>query len=451
MDAPESTDRQPLRIGVVGCGYLGLTHAACLADLGFEVLGLDVDTDRVASLQEGRVPFYEPGLDELVARGLASGKLRFTTDAAALAAFADVHFLCVSTPQRPGEHAADLGNLESAVDSLAPHLDRPVVVAGKSTVPVGTAAWVTRRLHELAPAGELVHVAWNPEFLREGRAIEDTLRPDRIVVGLDRGADDYAEKTLRLVYADALDHGTPMLVADQATAELVKVAANAFLATKISFVNAMAEVCDVAGADVTVLADAIGLDERIGRRFLDAGIGFGGGCLPKDIRGFVARAGELGVGAAVGFLREVDAVNQRARQRAVDLAAELLDRPWSGARVAVLGAAFKPHSDDIRDSPALNIAGRLHLHGAHVRVFDPRANDNARRSWPTLTFAGSVEEACRDAHLVLLLTEWPELVALDPVALGRVVERPAVLDGRNALDPQRWRAAGWDYRGLGRR
>jgi UDPglucose 6-dehydrogenase len=325
-----------------------------------------------------------------------------------------------------------------------------VLVVGKSTVPVGTAARVRDRLQRLAPAGEAVHLAWNPEFLREGFAIEDTMRPDRIVLGLDGGQDETAERLLRRVYANPLREGTPWLTADYPTAELVKVSANAFLATKISFINAMAEVCEASGADVTVLADALGHDHRIGRKFLTAGVGFGGGCLPKDIRAFRSRATELGAGDALQFLGEVDAINQRRRQRVVDLAAELVARPWPEARVAVLGAAFKPDSDDIRDSPALNVAARLHLQGAHVTVYDPRAMPNAARCWPSLGYADSAQEACAGAHVVLLLTEWRELLALDPGALRDRVAVPAIVDGRNALDPRAWRAAGWQYRAPGR-
>jgi UDPglucose 6-dehydrogenase len=440
-----------LRIGVIGCGYLGATHAACMADLGFDVLGVDVDATKVDALNDSVLPFYEPGLEALVRKGRETGRLRFTTSYDEVARFADVHFVCVATPQRQGELAADLSRVDAVVEQLGPLLDREVLVVGKSTVPVGTADRMRDRLRELAPAGALVHVAWNPEFLREGFAIEDTLRPDRLVLGLDGGRDEVAETMLRRVYATALDEGTPWVVADFPTAELVKVSANAFLATKISFINAMAEVCEASGADVTVLADALGHDSRIGRRYLNAGLGFGGGCLPKDIRAFMARAGELGAGDALTFLREVDAVNQRRRQRIVDLAAESVSRPWPGAKVAVLGAAFKPDSDDIRDSPALNVAGRLHLQGAHVAVYDPRAMGNAARSWPTLTYADSAQAACVGAHVVLLLTEWPELLALDPRALKERVAVPAVVDARNALDAQAWRDAGWLYRAPGRR
>ena len=440
-----------LRITVVGCGYLGATHAACMAELGFDVLGLDVDEAKVATLNEGRTPFFEPGLEPMLRKHVETGRLRFTTSYEEVASFGDAHFLCVSTPQRGGEYAADVSHVDAAVSSLAPLLERPCVVIGKSTVPVGTAAPIGQRLVELAPAGTGVDLAWNPEFLREGYALDDTLHPGRLVFGLTAdGRNGPAEATLREIYAEIIDAGTPVVVADLATAELTKVAANAFLATKISFINAMSEVCEAAGADVTLLADGIGYDPRIGRSFLNAGLGFGGGCLPKDIRAFIARAGELGAGDALTFLREVDAVNQRRRQRVVDLAEELLGRPWPGARVAVLGAAFKPDSDDIRDSPALNVAGRLHLFGAHVTVHDPQAMANARRDWPTLSYADSVSDACRGANLTLVLTEWRQFREMDPASLDGVVTDRRVVDGRNCLDPALWRSEGWAYRGLGR-
>jgi UDPglucose 6-dehydrogenase len=439
------------RISVIGCGYLGATHAACMAELGYDVLGLDVDVARVASLAAGDVPFYEPGLEPLVRKHLESGRLRFTTSYADVAALADVHFLCVATPQRDGDYAADLSYVDAAIDTLAPLLEGPALVVGKSTVPAGTADRLARRLAELAPEGSEVDLAWNPEFLREGFALDDTLHPGRLVFGFTSGGHrGRAEELLREVYREPIAAGTPVVTCDLPTAELTKVAANAFLATKISFINAMAEICEAAGADVTVLADAIGYDTRIGRAFLNAGLGFGGGCLPKDIRAFMARAGELGAGDAVTFLREVDAINQRRRQRVVDMAGELIDRPWPGSRVAVLGAAFKPESDDIRDSPALNVAGRLHLYGAHVTVHDPRAMDNARRTWPTLAYADSVHEACAGAHVVLVLTEWSQFREVSPESLDAVVAQKAVVDGRNCLDPLAWRAAGWTYRALGR-
>ena len=435
-----------LRISVIGTGYLGAVHAVGMAELGHTVVGIDVDEAKIAALSAAKSPIFEPGLDELLERHVVSGRLRFTTDFAA-AADADVHFVCVGTPQKVDSLAADLTYVDAAIDALAPHLSAPTLVVGKSTVPVGTAERLAVRLSELAPAGAEAELAWNPEFLREGFAVEDTLHPDRLVFGV---RSEHAEQVLREVYATALAADTPVVVSDFPTAELVKVSANAFLATKISFINAIAELCEVTGADVTKLADAIGYDARIGRKFLNAGVGFGGGCLPKDIRAFMARAGELGASHALTFLGEVDAINLRRRQRVIELARELAGGSVAGRRVAVLGAAFKPQSDDVRDSPALTVAGQLHLEGAHVAVYDPRAMDNARRIYPTLEYAGSALGACRDAAVVLHLTEWPEFRELDPVTLGGVVGARAVVDGRNCLDAEAWRAAGWTYRGLGR-
>jgi len=435
-----------LRLSVLGTGYLGATHAAAMAELGFEVVGMDVDEAKIAALAEGRAPMFEPELEPLLRKGVESGRLRFTTSYAE-AATADVHFLCVGTPQRKGEYAADLRYVDGVVEGLAPHLDRPTLVVGKSTVPVGTAPRLQRKLVDLAPAGTGVELAWNPEFLREGFAVEDTLHPDRIVVGTSSAA---AEATLREVYASAIEDGSPFLVTDYATAELVKVSANAFLATKISFINAMAELCEATGADVTQLADALGHDERIGRKFLNAGLGFGGGCLPKDIRAFMARAGELGVDQALSFLREVDAINMRRRSHVVDRAREASGGSLLGVRVGVLGATFKPNSDDVRDSPALNVAGQIQLQGAQVTVYDPRGNDNAKALFPTLAYAGSAVDACRDADLVLHLTEWQEFREMDPAVLSGVVAQRRVIDARNALDAQRWREAGWTYGSLGR-
>src|SRR3954447_23214693 len=436
-----------MRITVIGCGYLGATHAAAMAELGHDVLGMEIDATKRELLSQGRAPMYEPGLDELLKRSVESGRLRFTDSYAEAAAFGDVHFVCVGTPQQPERLAADVSQVESAVEGLAPHFDRPTLVVGKSTVPVGTAERMAARLAELAPAGADAMLAWNPEFLREGFAVRDTMHPDRIVIGV---ADSRAEKQLRNFYAAMIDAGSPLVVTDYATAELVKVAANAFLATKISFINAMAEVCEVTGADVVDLADSIGHDARIGRRFLQAGIGFGGGCLPKDIRAFVHRAGELGVEDAMSFLRHVDDVNQRQRGRVVNLAQAMVGGDLSAARIAVWGAAFKPDSDDVRDSPALSIAGGLYLRGAEVRVYDPRANDTARRVFPTLTYAESAVAACHGADLVLHLTEWPEFRALGPADLDGVVRHPRLFDGRNVLDLDAWRSAGWTARALGR-
>ncbi|MGA0066569.1 MAG: UDP-glucose dehydrogenase family protein [Candidatus Nanopelagicales bacterium] len=430
-----------MRMSVVGTGYLGATHAACMAELGHDVTGIDTDPAKVAALSSGRVPFWEPGLDEVLQRGLASGRLRFSTDPAD-AAHAQVHFVCVGTPQRADSPAADLSQVHGAINALLPVLSEGALLVGKSTVPVGTAAGIA---DQVAPTG--ARVAWNPEFLREGHAVEDTLRPDRLVFGVRDAAD---EDTLREVYAALLDAGTPLLVTDFATAELVKVAANAFLATKISFINAMAEVCEATGGDIVTLSAALGMDPRIGPQFLRAGLGFGGGCLPKDIRAFMARAGELGVDEALMFLRDIDDINIRRRQHTVDLAVDALGGDATGRRVTVWGAAFKPDSDDVRDSPALHVAAALRAAGASVTVHDPRAVDNARAMFPDLDYAETADEAARDADVVLLLTEWSDYRQMDPTHIGRLVAARRIIDARNALDPAAWRAAGWTYRALGR-
>ena len=437
-----------MRISVIGCGYLGAVHAASMIELGHEVVGIDVDERKVAALCAARSPFYEPGFDDLLTRTLGSGRLSFSTDIAD-AAGARVHFICVGTPQKHGEYAADLRFVQAAAESLLQVLEPGDLVAGKSTVPVGTAARLAEMFGEKVP-GSLV--AWNPEFLREGFAVRDTLYPDRLVYGVPPGADgERARARLDEVYARIVARGIPQVVTDYATAEMVKTAANSFLATKISFINAMAELCEATGADVKQLADAIGYDERIGRKFLNAGLGFGGGCLPKDIRAFMARAGELGADQALTFLREVDNINMRRRIRMVELAREVCGGSLLGKRIAILGAAFKPDSDDIRDSPALNVAAQLELQGAVVRVTDPAAIENSRRLWPQLDYADTPEEAAERADAVLLLTEWRQYRELDPVAFGRVVAQKRVLDGRNALDREAWTAAGWTYRALGRR
>ncbi|MER7128694.1 UDP-glucose dehydrogenase family protein [Streptosporangium saharense] len=432
---------------MVGTGYLGATTSACMAELGFEVLGVDVDAEKIARLQAGDLPIYEPGLEEILRRNLANGRLRFTTSYEEAAAFGDVHFLCLGTPQKPGEYGADVSYLDAAIESLAPFLERECLVIGKSTVPVGTAQRLAEKLTRLAPIGSGAELAWNPEFLREGFAVKDTLYPDRIVLGV---ASERAEKIMREVYSSMLERQTPLVITDYPTAELVKVAANAFLATKISFVNAMAEVCEAAHADVKQLSLALSFDDRIGGKFLNPGLGFGGGCLPKDIRAFMARAGELGADQALTFLREVDAINMRRRARMVDLARELTGGSFHGCTVAVLGAAFKPNSDDIRDSPALDVAVTISQQGGRVTVYDPAAQENARRAHPQLSYGESALEAAKDAHVVLLLTEWQEFIDLDPEILGSVVARRKIVDGRNALDAEVWREAGWHYRALGR-
>ena len=435
------------RLTVLGTGYLGATHAVCMAVLGYEVLGVDTDRGKVAALSEGRVPFHEPGLPEMLRKALDSGRLRFTTDLVAAARWGDVHFVCAGTPQRPDSGAADLSQVEAVVTGLAPHLQRPCLVVGKSTVPVGTAARLTEVLAATAPAGRRAELAWNPEFLREGHAVEDTVRPSRLVFGV---ASATAEATLRAAYEPVLAAGTPLVVTDLPTAELVKVAANSFLATKISFINAMAEVCEASGADVVQLADALAMDDRIGGKFLRPGLGFGGGCLPKDIRAFAHRAEELGCGPAAGLLHEVDAINRRRRARVVELLREQTATGLPGSRICVLGAAFKPDSDDVRDAPALDVARKLHEEGADVTVFDPRATARARLTHPQLRYAESVAAAAEGADVVAVLTEWDQFRALDPGWLGRLVARRAVVDARHALDVPAWRAAGWSYRAPGR-
>ena len=457
-----------MRMTVFGTGYLGATHAACMAELGHEVLGVDVDEAKIAALSEGRVPFFEPGLPELLKKHVESGQLSFTTDYYKAAKFGNVHFIGVGTPQRKGSYAADTRYVEAVINQLVPRLEGEHLILGKSTVPVGTAARLQAMADELVASDEKaqdrsadVEVAWNPEFLREGHAVKDTLTPDRIVLGV-RPGESRAEELVREVYAKPLAAGSPFLVMDLPTSELVKVSANAFLATKISFINAVSEVCEATGADVTALADAIGMDERIGRKFLGAGLGFGGGCLPKDIRAFMARAGELGADQALTFLREVDAINMRRREKTVMMARRALGGSLIGRNVTVLGAAFKPNSDDVRDSPALSVAGALNLAGANVTVYDPEAMENAKKVFPTLGYVDSAEQALEGAELVILATEWKQFQELDPVATKKLVvgvppkndpegePQPVMIDGRNCLQREAWEAAGWRMLALGR-
>jgi UDPglucose 6-dehydrogenase len=432
-----------LKVSVIGTGYLGATHAACMSSLGFEVIGVDVDASKIALLNAGKVPFYEPGLEDLLQQEIATGRLTFSTDFNAIAD-ADVHFICVGTPQLEGSLAADLKYVDAALDAVATVCKPGSLVVGKSTVPVGTAARLRERLLKINPK---VDLAWNPEFLREGFAVEDTLHPNRLVVGV---VNDAAEAKLKEIYKSNLAENTPWVRADLPTSELVKVAANSFLATKISFINAMAEVCEAAGGDVTVLAKAIGYDPRIGSRFLQAGIGFGGGCLPKDIRAFMARAGELGADQALEFLREIDSINLRARQRVIELVRKDLSDNLADKKIAVLGAAFKPDSDDVRDSPALDIAAQIAAAGAIVTIHDPKAIAPAKKRFPALGFSEDIEGALKGADLVLHLTEWKVYRELDPAKMAKLVANPIIIDGRNALDREAWVAAGWKFRALGR-
>ncbi len=432
-----------VKLSVIGTGYLGATHAAAMSSLGFNVVGVDVDQKKIEMLNQGKVPFFEPDLEELLEVEVKSGRLTFTTDISAISD-CDVHFICVGTPQKKDSLAADLTYVDSSVKQVAPHAKAGSLIVGKSTVPVGTAERLSVLLKELNPNIEL---AWNPEFLREGFAVEDTLQPNRLVVGV---TSDRAEEILKEVYAPMIAKNIPWIRADLATSELVKVAANSFLATKISFINAMAEICEVSGGDVTVLAKAIGYDPRIGSRFLQAGIGFGGGCLPKDIRAFMARSEELGARQSLEFLREIDSINQRARQRVIDLVRMDIGEDLKGKKIAVLGAAFKPESDDVRDSPALDISVQLAAAGADVKVHDPRAIESARRRFPQLSYSISIEDCVSDSDVLLHLTEWKIYREIDPIALKKKVRQATIIDGRNALDRERWLNAGWKFRALGR-
>lgn len=433
-----------MRISVIGTGYLGAVHAACMASLGHEVVGYDTDLTKIEALSRGVSPFYEPKFEELLDTEIDAGQLRFTSSAEDAIRGAEIHFICVATPQQSGSDAADLRYVDAAVESVVELADRDGLIVGKSTVPVGTAQRLADQLKSHSPKLE---VAWNPEFLREGLAVADTLHPDRLVFGV---TSEHAEKALLEVYSKLIDDGAPYITTDLATAEMVKVAANAFLATKVSFINAMAEMCEVANADVVTLSRAMGYDERIGRRFLNAGLGFGGGCLPKDIRALSARAGELGASDALAFLREIDKINMRRRDKAVSVACDLLGGDFLDKNVAVLGAAFKPDSDDVRDSPALSVASAMHLRGASVRVHDPKAIPNARRQFPTLTYCQTIEAACFSADLVILATEWDDYRNIDPHALLRIMREPRLLDARNAVDHDFWSSAGWQVYALGR-
>ena len=436
-----------MRVSVIGCGYLGAVHAAAMADLGHEVIAVDVDADKVAALAAGNPPFFEPGLPEILSSSLASGRLRFTTDMSEVAG-ARLHFIAVGTPQSNDSGAADVSFVNSAIDALIPYLGDSDVVVGKSTVPVGTAQRLAERI---LTSGSSATLVWNPEFLREGFAVKDTLSPDRLVFGIASGAHaEQASAALHEVYAATIAAGTPVVETDLATAELVKTAANAFLATKISFINAMSEIAEATGANVTELADAIGYDTRIGRRFLNAGVGFGGGCLPKDIRAFSARAQELGLGSSVAFLSEVDAINLRQRERVINRVIADAGGDATSIKVAVLGLAFKPQSDDVRDSPALDVARGLVDAGASVVAYDPEAMGPALKRFPELTVAQSAQQALLDADIAVLVTEWPEFEELDPRNVGDLMRHKRIVDARNVLNAASWRAAGFHYSSMGR-
>jgi UDPglucose 6-dehydrogenase len=443
-----------MRITVIGCGHLGAVHAACMAELGHDVLGVEIDQDKVSILNSGKAWFHEPGLDEMLARNVEAGKVRFTTSFAEAAEFASVHFLGVATPGQP-DGSYDLTQVNAAVSSLARHAFQPCLIVGKSTVPPGTAESLAALATDLSPSGQ-VDVAWNPEFLREGCAIQDTLLPDRIVIGCAGGR---AEEVLREIYRPLTDSGTPLVVTDLATAELVKCAANSFLAAKISFINAIADICFEVGADICSLADALGMDPRIGRSFLNAGIGYGGACLPKDVRGLAAFAKQAGTHTASDLLTLVDSINTWRRDRVVQVVRQVavdmptrgratLNRPLTGKRIAVWGGAFKPGTDDVRDSPGLDIARRLHLAGAEVKVYDPMANGNAFIVSPELSYANSAVDAVSDAEMLVIVTPWPEFAAMNPMALARYVANMTVVDACRGIDLLKWQEAGWRVRSL---
>jgi len=436
-----------LKLSVIGCGYLGAVHAAAMAELGHDVIAIDVDQAKIDMLSSAQAPFFEPGLPEILNSALKAGRLTFTTDMSK-ARDASVHFIAVGTPQQAGSNSADMTFVNAAVDSLIPFLDDTDVVVGKSTVPVGTAERLETKLRE---AGSRAAMVWNPEFLREGFAVKDTITPDRLVFGINKDLNFKQNlDVMKKVFSYAISEGTPVVVTDRNTAELVKIAANSFLATKISFINAMSEIAEATGANVTELADAIGYDERIGRKFLNAGIGFGGGCLPKDIRAFMARAEELGLAQSVSFLGDVDQINLRQRQRVINKVISMMGSDLSGSTVAVLGLAFKPQSDDIRDSPALDVAHQLAKLGARVRSFDPEAIPNAQRVAPELSFADSVETVLEGADIAVLVTEWPEFVSLDPHVVGNLMNHKRMVDARNVLNVSQWREAGFTFESMGR-
>ncbi|KJY33731.1 UDP-glucose/GDP-mannose dehydrogenase family protein [Streptomyces sp. NRRL S-495] len=437
-----------MRVSVIGCGHLGIPHAAAMAELGHEVIGVDVDGAKVDRLNAGECPIYETGLPELLAGHTATGRLRFTTDIAEAAEFADLHFVGVGTPIDADGRSYDTGQVFGAIRQLAPHLKRSCTIVGKSTVTVGTTLKVTELAHRLAPAGDLVEVVWNPEFLREGHAVEDTLRPDRLIAGVTSAE---GEKAIRTVYAGILDAGVPLFVCDPQTAELAKGAANTYLGLKISFINGVADMCDAAGADISRIVDILGIDPRIGAAGMRPGIGYGGGCLPKDIRAFTASARQLGADRAAALLLAAEHINDSRVDTAMALVTGALGRrPVKGSRVTVLGAAFKPGTNDVRESPALALAQALEQAGAVVTVHDPQAVPTAVQRNPELDYTDDLSAALDGADITVLATEWPEYRQANPQDLVGHPATPVLVDCRTTLDPDPWRAAGWTPHQIGR-
>ncbi|MFB6533088.1 UDP-glucose dehydrogenase family protein [Streptomyces noursei] len=437
-----------MRVSVIGCGHLGIPHAAAMAELGHDVLGVDLDQAKVARLNAGECPIFEVGLPELLARHVASGRLRFTTDISEAAGFAELHFIGVGTPIDADGRSYDTAQVYGAIRKLAPHLDRPCTIVGKSTVTVGTTSQVTALAQRLAPAGDQVDVVWNPEFLREGHAVEDTLRPDRLIAGVSTTE---GEKAIRAVYAKIIDAGVPIFVTDPQTAELAKGAANTYLGLKISYINAVADMCEAAGGDVAQIVDILGIDPRIGAGGMRPGIGYGGGCLPKDVRAFTASAQQLGVEHAAALLRAAEVINENRTAVALDLITRALgDRPIVGSRITVWGAAFKPGTNDVRESPALALAQRLQQVGATVTIHDPQAVATAMVRNPEFDYVEDLTASVDAADIVVLATEWPEYRHVDPQALVQHPATPLLVDCRTTLEPEPWRAAAWTVHQLGR-
>ena len=447
-----------MRVAVIGTGYVGLVTGACLAAVGHEVVGMDDNPAKIAVLAQGGLPIYEPHLADLVTQTARAGRLRFTTDVAEAVRDAAVIFICVNTPPRP-DGEADLSYVELATRRIAEHATQDTCLVEKSTVPVQTGQWIQKTLALYAKRpGLTFDVASNPEFTREGMAVEDFLHPDRLVLGV---ASPRADALLRTLYAPIVegrfacpvhpdcrvDRAVPVLVTDIASAELIKHAANSFLALKITFANAVADVCEAAGADILEVVKGVGLDKRIGRAFLNAGLGFGGSCFPKDLRAFVKIAERTGYDFTL--LKEVTRLNAARQAQVVEKLRQAL---WilQGKRIGLLGLAFKPHTDDVREAPALALATRLLAEGAHVQGYDPQAGAKAQDAVPALTLCPDPYAAAAGAEALVLCTEWPEFAQLDFARLKAGMVRPLLLDGRNALDRAAVTALGFEYLGIGR-
>ena len=429
-----------MKLSVIGTGYVGLVTSACLADVGHDVIGADRDADRIQMLRQGRSPIFEPGLEEVLARGAASKRLRFTTDTVEAVRGSEVVFITVGTPSLESGNA-DVTAVAAVAETIAASLTDYRLIVEKSTVPVRTGERIRDQIHLLTRGTVPFDVACNPEFTREGAAVQDFMHPDRIVIGVES---ERAERLMRDVYRP---FDCPILVTNLATAELIKHASNAFLAMKISYINAVANVCERVGADVGLVAQGMGQDARIGRAFLNAGVGYGGSCFPKDVAAFVQIASAAGY--EFGLLKEVARINEGQRDV---LLRHLTEALWvlANRTVAVLGLAYKPDTDDMRDAPSVPIIERLCRDGAAVRVYDPVAEQNARRVLPEVIYCADPYDAARGADAVVLLTEWPEFGRLDLTRLRDVMRRPVLIDGRNVWDPEAARAAGFHYAGMGR-